>query len=209
MASADTDRLACTSPPIHRDRNALSALVAVIGFFCVWGVAVALIDDGDVLASFVNLPSMVLVALGPMVLLAGICGWADALGAWTYIFRKPTPGKSAADASTFFQLAAAFALASGFIVTTISLILVLRRLDSPAQLGPAMAVALLSQLYGVFMAVGYIAAAAYIARKHQGPGVAAPVARRAAGVAGVTAIAGILTTMIAFGILMLSMAPSF
>lgn len=209
MASTEADRLVCASPPIHRDRNALSALVAVIGFFCVWGVAVALIDDGDVLASFVNLPGIILVALAPMVLLAGICGWANTVGAWTYIFRKPTPGKAADDASTFFQLAAAFALSSGFIVTTISLILVLRRLDSPSHLGPAMAVALLSQLYGVFMAVGYVAASAYIARRHQDPGVTVPVARRAAGVAGVTVIAGVLTTMIAFGILMLSMTPSF
>jgi flagellar motor component MotA len=209
MPAADADRHIETLIPAYRNRNLLSALVGVVGFFCVWGVTVALLEGGSTLMVFMNLPSMLLVLLAPLVVLTGIYGWAGVVDAWAWVFRKPRPADGADDAVTFFQLAAGFALVSGFLATVIGLILSLRYLSDPRQAGQAMGVALLSQLYGVFLSVLYVATAAYIARRHHGVDGLAPLARRAASVAGLTTIAGVLTAMVAFGILMLSISPCF
>jgi len=154
------------------------------------------------------MPSAALVLLTPLTILIAVYGWTGVLDACTWIIRKPTPGKTAEDAVTFFQLGAAFALAGGFLATVVGLIIMLTRMDSIGGVGPGMAIALLSQLYGVFLAVICVAVAAFIARRHNSLLCAAPLARRAAGIAGITTIAGTLTVMIAFGILMLSIAPN-
>jgi flagellar motor component MotA len=184
-------------------------LVGIIGFFCVWGVSVSLAGDVRNLTAFLSIPSILLVIAAPLVVLAGVFGWAGVIDAWAWIFRRPTPGKTADDAATFFQLAAGFALASGFLATVVGLILALKDLNDPRRAGLSMSIALLSQLYGVFLAVVYVAIGAYVAKRHNGTAGMAALAQRTAGIAGLTTIAGVLTAMIAFGILMLSIAPCF
>lgn len=193
--------------PVHHDRSVLAALVGIIGFFCVWGVAVAVAGEGSTLPAFLNLPSLLLVVVAPFVILSGVYGWAGVVDAWMWVFRRPVPGRTAEDAVTFFQLAACFAMVSGFLATAVGLILTLRRPENFRHLGSGMAVALLSQLYGVFLATAYLAASAYITRRHGGAGGSSPIARRSIGIAGLIAIAGVLTAMITFGILMLSVSP--
>jgi hypothetical protein len=100
-------------------------------------------------------------------------------------------------------------LASGFLATVVGLILALKDLNDPRRAGLSMSIALLSQLYGVFLAVVYVAIGAYVAKRHNGTAGMAALAQRTAGIAGLTTIAGVLTAMIAFGILMLSIAPCF
>jgi hypothetical protein len=213
MQTINTDRSQPegTTPgtPIHRDRNIISALVGIVGFFSVWGYVAFLGSGGHILEVFLDVPSAILVALIPVTILFAVYGWAGVIDACAWVFRKPTSGKTAQDAVMFFQLGAAFALACGFLTTMIGLVLMLRNMDDVRQIGPGMAIALLSQLYGVFIAVICIAVAAYVARRHNGVTETAPLARRAAGIAGITTIAGTLTAMIAFGILMLSVAPSW
>jgi hypothetical protein len=203
------------SVPVHRDRNILSVLVGIVGFFAVWGCTAAL-GGARTVGALLDLPAALLVCLTPAIILTAVYGWAGVADAVAWVFRKPTPGKTAAEAVTFFQLGAAFALAGGFLASMVGLILMLAQTRDLARVGPGLAVALLSQLYGVFLAVVCIAVAAYVARKHavaQPPSAVfsatGPVAYRAAGVAGITMIAGTLTAMIAFGILMLSLAPNF
>ncbi len=113
----------------------------------------------------------------------------------------------AEEAVVFFQVAAAFCLAFGFIATVVGLIVSLVNLRTPSQLGPGVAAALLSQMYGVCLAVTCLALAAFIARRHGALGAMKPLARRAATAGGLTLIAGSLTTLIAFGIMMLSTRP--
>jgi len=192
--------------PAHRNRSVLSVLVGIIGFFCVWGVGVAIGEERSSLSAFFNLPSLLLVIVAPILILAGTYGLGGVADACAWVLRRPVPGKTAEDAAAFFQLAACFALVSGFLVTTVGLILTLRQLENLRQLGAGMAVALLCQLYGVFLATAYLATSAYIARRH-GLAETSCVARRSLGIAGVIAVAGVLTAMIAFGILMLSVSP--
>lgn len=118
-----------------------------------------------------------------------------------------TESTPAEEAVVFFQVAAAFCLAFGFIATVVGLIVSLANLRSPSQLGPGVAAALLSQMYGVCLAVTCLALAAFIARRHAAMGAMKPLARRAATAGGLTLIAGSLTTLIAFGIMMISMRP--
>jgi flagellar motor component MotA len=193
---------------MHRDRNAISALVGIVGFFSVWGLTTALAADGNMLAVFVDIPSAVLVVLTPATILFAVYGWAGVVDAFAWIFRRPTPGKPAREAAVFFQLAAAFALAGGFLATMVGMVLMLANMDDVSMIGSGMALTLLSQLYGVFLAVLFIALAAYVTRRHNDSVDGTPVARRAAGVAGITTIAGTLTVLVVFGIMMLSLAPN-
>jgi flagellar motor component MotA len=209
MQSANNDQLAPLRTPVYRDPTVLSALVGVIGFFCVWGVGMSLAGDVRKLTAFVSVPSVLLVVCAPLVILIGVFGLAGVIDAWTWLFRRPTPGKTADDAATFFQLAAGFTLASGFLATVVGLILALKDLTDARRAGLTMSVALLSQLYGVFLAVVFMAISAYVARRHNGAGGMLAMARRSTGLAGLTTIAGALTAMIAFGILMLSISPCF
>ncbi len=213
MQTINTDRSQPegTTPgtPIHRDRNIISALVGIVGFFSVWGYATFLGSHDHHLNVFLDVPTAILVVLTPVTILIAVYGWAGVVDACAWVFRKPTPGKPAEEAVTFFQLGAAFAMAGGFLATMIGMMIMLKHMDDVSQIGPGMAIALLSQLYGVFTAVICIAVAAYIARRHNGAAGTGPLARRAAGIAGITTIAGTLTVMIAFGILMLSIAPSW
>lgn len=194
--------------PVHRDRNVISMLVGVVGFFLVWALALGAGGSGGDLNTFVHLPSVLIVIVSPAAVLMAIYGWAGMVDAVCWIFRKPGAAGNADDAITFFQLAAAFALATGFLGTLCGLVLMLANLSDPSSIGPSMAMTLLTQLYGVFVAVVCIAAAAYIARRHQCVATAKAVGFRAASVAGITTIAGTLTVLVGFCILMLSLSPA-
>ncbi|MFQ5411850.1 MAG: MotA/TolQ/ExbB proton channel family protein [Phycisphaerae bacterium] len=190
--------------PIHRNRNVISALGGIIGFFLLWGFMLVSGSDGYVAETFIDIPTMAGMLLLPITILLAIYGGAGIIDAFSYLFRKHAPGKTAADAVTFFQLWAAFALATGFLLTVVGLVIMLKNMDDVSKIGPGMAISLLSQLYGVFIAVACIACAAIIAQRHNGPISMQPLTRRAAGVAGITIVAGTMTGAIAFGILMLA-----
>jgi hypothetical protein len=193
--------------PIHRDRHLIPILIGIIGFFIVLGIAQSIQTAHDTRAVRVNAYSFLIVVLAPMAVLIAVYGWAGIVDAFFWIFRRPTPGPASREAVTLFQLAAAFAMAFGFLNTLVGLVISLTDLADTRRLGPGIALALLSQLYGVFIAITCVAVAAYIARRHSEPLVLIPLARRAAGIAGLTVVAGTLTTLLVFGILMLSLAP--
>lgn len=199
------------APPFHRNRNVIAVLVGIVGFFAIWGVSTILGRPGEAWRAFVDMPSAVLVLLTPVSILLAVYGWSGVLDAFRWVARKPSEAefRTAGQAVIFFQLAAAFSLAGGFLATMIGLMLALRNAAELDRVGPGMAIALLGQLYGVFLAVACVALAAHIARRHGVFTSGTPLAHRAASVAGLTTIAGTLTAMIAFGILMLSRAPCF
>ena len=208
MSHVDRDNPSPSKVPAHRNRTLMAVLMAVFGFFLVWGVAQVSPGADRGLMLLADMRSAVLVVGVPLLLLTMIYGWAGVVDAVAYVFRKPTPGKTATDAATFFRLWAAFALASGFLATLVALIVMLGRMENPALLGPGLAVAMVSQLYGVLTAMMCTALAAVVTRRHNGPASLSPVASEAAGVSGVTVVAGTITTLMAFGILMLSLSPA-
>ncbi len=207
MQPVDKVKTNAPNVPLHRDRNVVSALVGVVGFFLVWGIFLSIGSGGDPVGTFLDVPSALIVVVVPLMILLAIYGWAGIVDAWSYVARKPASGKTAEDAVTFFQLAAGFALATGFLGTLVGLMIMLKNLDDPSRIGPAMAINLLTQLYGVFIAVLCISIGAYIARRHHCIATAKAVGFRVASVAGITTIAGTLTVLISFCILMLSLAP--
>lgn len=207
MQSGEAAKTNPPNVPIHRDRNMISALAGIMGFFFVWGVFLSNGAGADTLGTFLDLPSALMVVLAPLTILLAVYGWKGIVDACSWVARQPAPGKTADDAVTFFQLAAGLALATGFLGTLVGLMIMLRFLEDPARLGPGMAVALMTQLYGVFIAVICISVAAYVARRHRCVAAAKTIGFRAAGVAGITAIAGLFTVLISFCILMLSMSP--
>ncbi len=195
--------------PFHRNRNAVSSLVGIVGFFGVLGWATAMgAGDGSLANMLLDGPSAMFVVATVVMLMLAVYGFSGAIDAFAWIFRRPTPGKTAHDAVVFFQLAAAFALAAGFLGTMVGLVIMLGNMEDVSQIGGGMAISLLTQLYGVFIAVICIAIGAHIARRHNGAATAVPLARRSAGIAGITVIAGTLTALVAFGIVMLSVMPN-
>lgn len=192
-----------SSVALHQDRNVTSILAGVVGASLLLGSMLYLMAD-EAQGGFVNVHAMLWVLIAPPALLFSIYGWAGVVDAFTYIARPPAPGKTADDAVTLFRLWAAFALASGFVATLAGIVVMLTALDDASRLGQKMAIVLLSQLYGVFAAVICVSIAAIIARRHNGAESTMPLAREAAGVAGITVIAGTLTVLVAFGILMLA-----
>lgn len=196
------------SLPAHRNRTVAPILVGIFGFFALWGWT-ASSAAANAYAVFVNVPAAILTLIAPLAIMTAVYGWAGVVDAVLWVFRKPAQGQTAQEAAVFWQLFAAFSLASGCIGTLIGLVAVMSRLAVPTTLGSGIAVSLLTQLYGVFLAVIGISLSAHIARRHNSAAAAATIARRGASLAGVTTIAGVLTAMIAFGMLMLSISPSF
>ncbi len=192
--------------PHHRDRNIQMALGAIIGFFAVWAIVLSLTDRGISLDT-VELFGLIVVIAAPVGLLATIYGWTGVVDALLWTVRPPTPGRPAQEAVTFFHLGATFSLASGFICTLLGLMVSLTNLNHPRDLGPSLAGTLVCQFVGILLATGCLLAAARVARRHVGIALLSPLARRSAGVAGATVIAGTLTTLVAFGILRLSVCP--
>jgi len=148
-----------------------------------------------------------LLTLAPLLMAVAVHGWSAAAEASHWLVRKPLCDPAAAQAAAFFQLAAAFALVFGLIGTGVTLVAVLGDLDHPKSLGPGVAAAMMSQLYGVLVATIHSALGAFIARRHGAVDQFARIARRSTVAAGLCVVAGALTTLLAFGILRLSLAP--
>ena len=208
MQTLDAPGASTEESPIHRNANLLAILVGVIGFFVIWGLLLDRSSQDSSIDPIVSLPTLLLVVGSPIFVLLGVYGWAGVVDALTYIFRRSSRDGSAAEAVTLFQLWAAFAMATGFLTTMIAMITLLARLDDPRHLGPGIALALVGQLYGVFTAVVCIACAALIARRHHGCAALSLVTRPAVSMAGMIVIAGAMTALVAFGILMLAIAPA-
>lgn len=104
----------------------LSQIIGLVTIFFVTAIAI-----GDPLP-FLNIPAVIIVA--------GLT-----VGGLLY-------SKADFRSASFWQQARQYALGSGVVGTVIGLILILKNLDDPAAIGPAVAISLLTILYGVFFA---------------------------------------------------------
>ncbi|GEM_PF-3168586 len=183
---------------------AIIASVVALAGVVVWVVFGWLAGAVDLL---IDWRGAIFVGVVPVMILVGIFGWAAPIDAFFYVAGRRDDAEAARDAAQFFQLWAAFALASGFIATGIGLMLMLATLNDPSQIGPSMAIALLSQLYGVCLAVFCVACSVSILRRYPNPDASRQLTRQVVAGAGITVIAGTMATLIAFGILLISVSP--
>jgi len=115
-------------------------------------------------------PTSLLITLGgtTILLLAvfGVNGCREGMRAWT----RRDPEVSAPDSVlAFWRYGATFSLISGMTGTLIGTLLVLSSLQNLANLGPALALTLLSILYGVLQATACACIGARLERRRQTP----------------------------------------
>ena len=118
----------------------------------VLSVIVGAIMLGSPFVIFIDATAVLLVFGVLACGLLGAYSWAD-LG-WlerVYVGSEPLDEASAAKASAMFARASDLALGAGFLGMMIGLTQMLSNLADPTAIGPAMAVALLSTFYGVFL----------------------------------------------------------
>jgi len=187
--------------------NPVVAILSVVTLIALWGASFYL-SSADSVSVLFNLPAVVVVAFSPVLILFAIYGWAAPIDALYYVFGKRSDRDIAREAAQLFQTWAALALACGCIATVVGLVLMLSSLDDPAKIGPWTAVALLSQLYGVCIAVACIACSAMILRRYPNPDAAAALARQSITGAGMTVVAGTITALAVIAILTLSFSTS-
>ena len=109
---------------------------------------------------FLEPASFLGVLLGTIAL--GMISFAP--GQWLTTWRclvHPNGRRSCGErrlAAGIFRMMAAYAIATGAVGTLLGLVVLLADLDDPARVGPGMAAALLSSLYGALLAVALIVA---------------------------------------------------
>jgi len=193
--------------PIHRNSAVISVIAVIVGFLGMWAVTLAASRTGG-LSGAVTICTSVIVIVAPLIALATIFSWAGVADGFLWLLRASQRCAEARDAAMLFQLGAAFTLGFGFVGTLVGLVIMLFNLGHPRELGPGLAMTLVSQLEGIVLAAMYIAASARIMRRHIGFRLLSPLCRRSTGIAGATVIAGTLTTLAAFFILRLSICPA-
>ena len=121
------------------------------GAIVLLGTCAAIMFGGSVL-NFIDFPSLTLV----LSLTLGVTLWSCSMQDISMALRAALFGGSleesdAVRGQAVFNRAADGAVASGMLGTLIGLVQMLRHLDDPTVIGPAMAVALLTLLYGVLL----------------------------------------------------------
>ena len=192
----------------HRNPNLLAALIGIVGFFVLWGLSWGAVGSARYAGAALNPLSAIVIVISPFLVLMPVYGAAGIVDGFLWLRRERREGSDPLDAASMFQFAAALAIGFGFAGTLISLVAALVHSGGPTGgLASQIAVALMGQLYGIFAAVIYIILAAMISRRHGTASDLVSMSRRGTSAAGLTVIAGSLTTLIAFGIIMLNAAP--
>ncbi len=171
-----------------------------VGLFL--SIVAGVIWIGGDFEAFLHLPGLVFVLGGSAALLLLTFGHD---GCWTALRLTVGGGRIAehgdalrrGDPVAFFRLAAAYAFLTGLCGTLIGIIQMLSNVDNPAMIGSGLALALLTQFYGVLLAVLSLGLAAFQALRYphetklwQSTRLVVPAAAAAATV-GTAAVVGI------------------
>ena len=176
-------------------------LACFVGFALLIAGAILLKTS---LATFFDAASLMFAVGAPAVLLLAVYGLKGFESTTLTILTGPTDERRAEDAVGFLRLAAALALGCGLVGTLVGLVIMLQQMEDASKLGPAMATALLSQFYGVLLAILTYAAAAVIARRADRAEVLAQSTRQALPVLA-TAATGVFALLLAFFIMFVAM----
>lgn len=117
------------------------------------GLLIGSVASSSPLASFVDLPSVVLV-FGSTFALSAMAFGPQALGS---ALLHPVGLASSERVQSVWVFAGASALGSGMLGSLVGLVQMLQTLDDPTQIGAGVAVALLSALYGGGLGLGCLA----------------------------------------------------
>jgi len=177
----------------------------VLGFVVFLAVIGAAIVTKTSVGTFIDPASLLIVGLGTAVLLFTVYGWSGVENALGSLIVDFGDREKTAEAASFFRLGAAFALACGLLGTLIGLVTVLQNMSTPDALGPAMAVALLTQFYGILLAVASYCAAMIIARRQAATDVGEKATRGVLPVAATVAAVGTLSVALIFCLLLLAL----
>jgi hypothetical protein len=139
------------------------------------------------------------------VLLFTVYGWTGFVNACDRLCLGSSGFGTSAEAIAFLRAGAAFALICGFLGTLIGLVIMLCSMSEAEALGPAMATAILSQFWGVLLAIGLFVAAMIISRRRANEDMVAHT-RGAIPAASLAAGLGTLALILCFLILLLAMA---
>jgi len=192
-ATGDTDH--------YRNMSGTSLVWRVIGFGAFGCLLLWATGSQCSLVTFIDPPSFAIAAGAPLALLLGIFGWSGAREAAAVLLgRSGSPNVSRSVG--FFRLGAAFALVGGFLGTLIGLVIMLKNMDDPSALGPGMAVALLTQLYGVVLAMMSCSAAAIITHRAESARAIDEVSRQSVPVAAVASAVGVACILVTFSLML-------
>ena len=122
-------------------------IIGLIIFIAAMGVGI-----GVNISSMFNVESAAIVLGGTLGLL--LFGGSRIGPMFSSVFRCSIPAADLLQAARDWKLAAAYLLASGVIGTLIGLVIMLKNMDDPAAIGPAMGIAVLTILYGVILGLG-------------------------------------------------------
>lgn len=127
-------------------------MTRVLGFVVIFGLIAAAIRMGSTLPTFVDPPSILIVV-------GVVCGGALASfspGKISIALKDGFSGEGVESSQALHSSAVFFRLselsvAGGIVGTLLGLVMMLQQMDDPTAIGPAMAVALLTLLYGIIL----------------------------------------------------------
>jgi len=126
----------------------LISLVIFLG-----GIILAITLAGASVLAFADLPSFVLVGIFPFLFISTLYGFKEMAQAFSMPFRKESNQDNFAKAYTFFQKYGNTTWLTGIIGVIIGIIAMLANLDDKSQIGPSVALAIVSLLYSALINV--------------------------------------------------------
>ena len=99
--------------------------------------------------TFVNVPSIMIVF--GLTFFGLLASGRKIIAALSAVADKHADEEQLYDASDTFIQAGSFSMAAGWVGVLIGLVLMLVHMEDPAAIGPAMAICLLTALYGTFL----------------------------------------------------------
>ncbi len=123
-----------------------------IAFICA-GVILLAAAAGHRLNAFLDLAGLLLTTGGTIALLVVSLGLGAFKSTARTLLSGPASEADAVATRCFLRQTATYALACGYLGSVLGMMLVLMNMADPSQIGPGLALALLSQVYGVVIAL--------------------------------------------------------
>jgi flagellar motor component MotA len=112
--------------------------------------------SGGLLRNYLDIPSVLIMVIFPLVYQCLIFGVSGVKVAFTAAFRENATGEQLASAQLFFKSYGKIIWFSAFLTVLTGTIAILVNLEDPTALGPNFALALISSLYGGLLHIAII-----------------------------------------------------
>ncbi len=215
MQPQSSDAVEPVAPNELVDRPAMTSAVSTLSqphpFWRVAGAAAAALLFFWAMTSgqnnfnmFVDFPSLAVVFGCTVPILLCAFGWGGCVRPFRSLFAGSDTSAQQDDAVVFFRLAAGLALSAGFLGAVVGFVKMLANMDDPSKVGAGMAVCLLTQMYGVVLAIGCCVASIIVARRSHTSQTAMTVASNALYAASGLAVMGFVVPPFAMAIILYS-----